>query len=74
MISSFIESLASFSISASKKELSVVVSLQIGRLLASELLSNPVNKNNKSSNFCGIWFNLSGIFVTNVISKLRCQN
>ena len=67
MMSSFIESSASFSISASKKELSavvspalvIVVSLKAGSLKASELLVIPVNKKSKSSNFCRIWFNLS---------------
>ena len=66
MISSFIESSASFLISDSKKELSelvslitaIIVSLEIGVLKASELLINPVNKKSKSSNFCMIWFNL----------------
>ena len=82
MISSFIESSASFSISASKKELlvvvspgkAIVVSLKTGALKALELLIIPVNKKSKSSNFSRIWFNLSGIFVSNVICNLRCQN
>ena len=67
MISSFIESSASFSISESKKGLSEVVSpaivrvvsLKAGLLKALELLVIPVNKKSKSSNFCRIWFNLS---------------
>ena len=67
MISRFIESSASFSIFASKKEISVfvspatviVVSLKTGELKALELLINPVNKKSKSSVFCGILFNLS---------------
>jgi len=59
MMSIFIESSASFSISESKKELSVVVSLKKGALKASELLVNPVNKKSKSSDFCRISFNLS---------------
>ena len=69
MMSSLIESSASFCISASKKEFCVVVSLEIRVLLAAELLINPVNKKSNRHPFSLSKFNLSIIFVSNAIAK-----
>ena len=68
-MSSFIESSASFCISASKKEFWVVVSLKIRILSAAELLINPVNKKSNRHPFSLSEFNLSIIFVSNAIAK-----
>jgi len=73
IMSSFIESSASFCISASKKVFCAVVSLEIKVLLAAELLINPVNKKSNRYPFSLSKFNLSIIFVSNVIAKKSCQ-
>ena len=74
-ISSLIESSANFSISDSKYAFSLFsVSDKITVLIAQELLMNPVNKNNKRSNFCALMFNLSIIFVSNATVNILCQN
>ena len=74
MISNFIESLASFSISASKNEFCAVVSLKIGVFIAVELLINPVDKNSNRSPVRLFKFNLSVIFVSNAKQKYRVKN
>ena len=74
MISSFIESRASFFISDSRKEFCIVVSLKEIRLLASVLLMNPVDKKNNSSHLRMFNSNLSIIFVSNAEQKYRVKN
>ena len=71
MISSLIESWASFCISASKKVFCAVVSLKTKVLLAEELLINPVNKKSNRHFFRLSKFNLSIIFVSNVIAQKK---
>ena len=74
MMSNLMESLASFCISASKKEFCLVVSLKIRVLLASELLMNPVNKKNNRIILRLFNFNLSIIFVSTPEQKYRVKN
>ena len=85
--SNLIESSASFSISASKKDWFVVVSflkdvvsffsvefIKLLWLFPTELLKQAVEKNNNTSNLCFIDFNLSVIFVWLTSSKYVFKN